>query len=214
MKPRRIKGAIFILLPIAALLMFSSCYYDYGLDETNLDVVSTFYDQGYNFSQVNTYFMPDSVVHASSDPGTYDSQILSKLQEELNALGWTRLYPGGTDTADVVVLVGATTQLQTITYYNDWWSYWGWYGGWGYYPTYGYGSGWGWYYPSYTTTYTYQTGTILITLTDPTTGDPATQQLPVQWLCLVNGLLDGSSISTRINTTLTQAFNQSPYLNQ
>lgn len=214
MKSKRFKRAASLLLPIASLFIFYSCYYDYDLESGNLDVVSTFYDNGYDFSQVHSYFMPDSVVHASSDPGTYDSQILSKMQDKLNALGWTRLYPGGTDTADVVVLIGATTQLQTVTYYNDWWSYWGWYGGWGYYPYYGYGGGWGWYYPSYTTTYTYQTGTILVTLTDPTTGNTTTQQLPVQWFCIINGLLDGSNVSARINTTIDQAFSQSPYLNQ
>ena len=209
---RRIIGAMFILLPFVSVV-FYSCYYDYGLDTNNLDVVGTFYDKTYDFSQVNTYFMPDSIVHSSDLSGQYDAQVLAKVVDELNALGWTRLFPGGNDTADITMLIGATSSTQTVAYYNDWWSYWGWYGGWGYYPSYGYGSGWGYYYPSYTTSYyTYTTGSLILTLTDPRTGNTGTQELPVQWLCVINGLLDGSNISGRINTGIDQAFTQSPYL--
>jgi hypothetical protein len=213
MKRRSIIGAIFILLPVVSTV-FYSCYYDYGLDTTNLDVVSTFYDNGYSFSNVNSYFLADSVVHDSQISNNYDDQILTKVESELNALGWTRLYPGGNDTADVTVLISALSTTTTVAYYNDWYSYWGWYGGWGYYPSYGYGAGWSWYYPYYPTYsyYSYTTGTIIITLTDPRTGNTAEQKLPVQWLCVINGLLDGVNVSSRINTTIDQAFTQSPYL--
>ena len=213
MKKRKITGAVFMLLPIASLFIFYSCYYDYGLDTTNLDVVGTFYDRNYNFSNVNTYFLADSIVHGSGIGSSHDNEVLSKVNDELTGLGWTRRFPGGSDTADVTVLIGATSSTTTVAYYNDWWSYWGWYGGWSYYPSYGYGSGWGWGYPYYTTSYyTYTTGTIIITLTDPRTGVTGTQTLPVQWLVTINGLLDGSGVSGRINTALDQAFSQSPYL--
>ncbi|ULQ54081.1 DUF4136 domain-containing protein [Flavihumibacter fluvii] len=181
------------------------------------DVVYTNEKKGYDFSTVNTYFLPDTVVF--SDPGgsggdhKYDATILASLKSNLDALGWTQLSESGPESADVVVLPSGSTQQYASCAAYCWYCYWGWYPGWGYYPP-AWGPGYGWGYPSSVVCASYNTGTISVAITDP--NKATTDTLPVVWIGVLNGLLEGSEteIMSRIDKNIDQMFLQSPYLKQ
>lgn len=224
------KKQLYILLIICIAGIFGSCYYDYGLETANSDVVATFYDKNYDFGTVSTYYLKDSVVYIASDGTTYnhqyDQNIYSAVKTNLDALGWQLDTISG-DTADVVVLLGAASSTTTVYGDYDWYDYWGWYPYWGWYgansaPKDGpYWYDYGWYYPwyggGYDYSYTYTSGTILVIITDPSTKNVTTETLPVSWIAACNGLVGESSSGnpvTRINTDIKQAFSQSPYLSE
>src|SRR5262245_16207676 len=129
-------------------LLFFSCSPSSPDYISDYDVVYTNYEKTYDFSTVQTYFMPDSVVHKMSG-GTsadhrYDDAILSQLETSLNELGWQRLSAGsGATKADVIVLPTVSRQIYGSCAAYCWYCDWGWYPGWGYYPP-AWGPGWGW----------------------------------------------------------------------
>ncbi|MDI3320519.1 DUF4136 domain-containing protein [Pinibacter soli] len=205
--------AIAAVLILASSLTLWSCYPSAPDYIEDYDLVYTQPDNSYDFSKVTTYMLPDSVEHIVN-PGdkpdhTYDKTILAELKKQLDALGWTRV----TSTAgDVVVLPSVTHQKQGVCQAYCWWCYWGWWPGWGYYPP-AWGGGWGWWYPSDVVCATYNTGTLVVNMTNPK--QPKPNQLPVVWLGVLNGLLEGgtANINSRIQTNIAQMFKQSPYLN-
>jgi hypothetical protein len=201
-----------ILAALGGLLLWG-CY-PQGPDYIEeLDVVITNYNPDYNFSSVGTYAMPDRIVKITGNvsegespeyiPDVTANSILGRIEDNLNALGWTRV-DDVTDTANIDVLVlPAAWETTTIYYYYDYW-YW-WYGG--YYPYWGYG-----YYPpvSYSS---YTTGTLLWAVIDPKdiggTGNPIRE-----WTAAVNGILTYSFSASRVNAAIDKAFDQSPYLSE
>jgi hypothetical protein len=182
---------------------------------SDYDVVYTNYDKNFDFSAVHTYLLPDSVVYADSG-GTapdhkFDQEILTTIESNLNALGWTRLSNDGGVKADVVVLATASQVTYGSCAVYCWYCYWGWYPGWGYYPP-AWGPGWGWGYPADMICTSYNAGTLTVSITEP--NQPKNETLPVAWVGILNGLLEGSdaNISSRITTSINQMFIQSPYL--
>jgi len=203
-----------LLIPTICLIL-SSCKPGEPDYISDYDIVYTNYKKDFNFNSVTTYFLPDSVVHAIGSGGTadhtHDAQILSALKSNLDALGWTRLSASGGTAADVVVLPIAHGETYASCAAYCWYCYWGWYPGWGYYPPV-WGPGWGWGYPTDVVCSTYSTGTVTVAITTPKAAGNNT--LPVAWLGVLNGLLEGSdaSIDERIVTNINQMFIQSPYL--
>ena len=127
-----------------------SCYPGDVTTFEELDLVVTFHDDTVTFTNFQTYFVPDSVVHLDlSDPTNddlldraNDALILTSVRSNLEALGYVQAADENT-TPDVVVLVAATAQQNIDVYVSyPWYDYWGWYGGWGCC-----GTGWGYYYP-------------------------------------------------------------------
>ena len=194
-----------------------SCYPGGAEFVDELDVVATQLDTDHSF-RVGTYKMPDSVVHINdtldpdNDPtdGRFDNQMLVRVALNLDTLGYTRLADTSTQIPDIFVTVSTleTTNVGVACLPPYWWGGWGWWGGW---P--GYGPGWGPGYPGgCAPAYAYSTGTIIIQMYYP---EGATnQRIPIVWNAAVNGLLQGSEsgLSSRINRTIDQAFEQSPYL--
>ena len=138
--------SVILVLGLSAGLV--SCYPDQTTSVNDLDIVITNYDSTYNFGSANTYIMPDTIVDIlGSGTGTgtgnhtYDNLILTTVSNNLNALGWERVYDTINQKPDVAVMVNALSSTYTYTYY-DWYDYWGWYGYWP--PYYGGGS---YYYP-------------------------------------------------------------------
>lgn len=191
----------------------TGCYPD-GADYVDeLDLVMTTYDKSYSFPASNTYAIPDKIPKINGnvltgkpieyvDAGT-TKIILDAIKANMTSMGYTQVASN----ADVTVMVAGLEVTTTTIYCNDWWGYWGW---WGYYPTYpGYG---GCYYPS---AYTYSSGTIMISMIDDKSED-GLPETPVKgvWGSAINGLMTGTAASTttRIITSINQAFNQSPYL--
>jgi hypothetical protein len=200
------------IIPALAGLLLSGCYPD-SPDYTEVyDLVVTNHDDAFNFNNVHTFAIPDSVVEITGDeindpdgdgkpefvdPST-GNVIIKALRENLVAYGWTETSK---DSADVLILPSAMKST-TIVYYYDYWYYDWWYGG--YY---------GWYYPGYypSYSYSYTTGTLFTQMIYPD-GVTPDHNMPVIWTCIVNGLLTGSNTNSRINSTIDQAFEQSPYL--
>lgn len=202
-------GILIVLLFIMGCMPQGPEYID------DYDLVVTNYSKDINFGAKATYDMPDSVIKLFtgdySDPDgdgepefvnpAIAAQITNAIETNMTARGYTRVPKG--QNPDLTILISAM-QTTDIYYYYDYW-YWDWY-----YPGY-----WGgWYYPGYyPTVTTVKSGTILMQMmsNSDTTAEGKTA---VAWTGLVNGLMDGSTgnLSYRINTTINQAFAQSPYI--
>jgi hypothetical protein len=197
---------IFSLFGILSGLLLWGCY-PHGPEYTqDLDIVVTHHNPDYNFVAKATYAMPDKIVKITGNlqegdapefiPDVNASQILARIESNMTSLGWSKV---AVDASPDLILLPAAWETTTIYYYYDYW-YW-WYGG--YYPYYPY------YPPVYVSSYT--TGTLLMTLQDPTqlggNGNPINQ-----WTGFLNGVLNGSYNATRINGLIDQAFTQSQYL--
>ena len=200
-------------VPLLGLFLLAGCYPHSAeyVDEYNL--VYTNYSTKFDFKAHQTYALPDSVMKITGSVWNggqiqYVDQlagdaILNRIRQNMDSRGWTEDVEA--NSPDVILLPSAITTT-TIDYYYG--GYWGWY-----YP--GYSPGGGWYYPGYypATLTSYTSGTLMIQMTDPNEIS-STHDRPVEWLALVNGLLEGSSstLLNSINTTVDQAFTQSPYL--
>lgn len=198
----------------------AACYPGEIDSAAQTDLVVTFHKQDADFQANLTYAMPDSIVDVSVAAGAdsslnhaHDAEILAKIAQEMTDMGYTRVLDT-TVQADVVVLVSAITVENNVYYTYPWYPYWGWWGGW--YP-YSAGVGSNYYYPwapVYSTEFT--SGSIFITMIDPDLPPPDTTQgvgIAI-WGAVVNGMLEGTDpeILARISNSLSQAFDQSPYL--
>ena len=206
-------------LIIAAALVLCSCGLDSGFNSiADFDVVVTIYDDEADFGAIQTYAMPDSVARLGEDEGdfdrTYDRLILDELAANLEAAGYVREEDPEANGADVVVLAGVTSADWHVWISYPWYDYWGWYSGWGYWGDY---SGYSYYYPPCPGcggSYTYTTGSLLVTMEDRNAADEDEETIPIIWAAGMNGLLEGSTagIGSRITDGIEQAFVQSPYL--
>lgn len=202
---------LFGALALATGVLLSGCYPKGPEYIEEYDLVYTDYSPDYDFKARHTYALPDSVVQLTGNliegerpdmlSPVYANEILGKIKDNMNKNGWTEVEIG--QDPDVLVLP-STVSTTTVNVWYDY--YWGWY-----YPYYGYG----WYYPGYypPTVSSYTTGSVLIQMVDP--GDiSGTEKMGVEWLCIVNGLMEGSTsgLITRIDKSIDQAFTQSPYL--
>lgn len=184
------------------ILLMVSCYPAGPEYYEDLDLVFTNYTEGYDFAAQGTFSLPDKVVKITGNVADgeepefikepYNTQILSRIESNMEALGWTKVE--NPDDADLKMLPAVWTNT-TIVY---WYDYWCWY--------YYYYCGWGWYYPV-TTSYT--SGTLVMTLIDD--GQEYADPTSV-WTGAINGLMSGSYDVSRLNKGIDQAFTQSPYL--
>lgn len=178
--------------------LFNSCYPGETLTAADSDVVATFFNPNADFSTKMTYAIPDSIDRIDkdgnpvSDPGQFDAQIISRIKQNLNGLGFTEQQNPANADVLVVAFINKTTWASGGCY------------SWGYSWWYPYG---GYCYP---VVYTYSTGTLLIVMADRQS-QGSTDAL---WVAGINGLLEDASsgIETRLATNINQAFNQSPYL--
>jgi len=182
--------------------MMAGCYPQGPEYYEDLDLVYTNYEETFDFASKGTYSMPDKIVKVTDDlkdgedpefvKEPYNTQILTKIEANMTALGWTRVE----DPAAADVVLFPAVLINTTIYY--WYDYWCWYN-----PYY---CGWGWGYPSVSTT---TSGTLVMTLV----ADGSDYIEPTRvWTALANGLLSGSLNMNRVNKGIDQAFKQSPYL--
>jgi len=196
---------------LAGAVILAGCYPGEISSVDELDLVVTLRDKDTDFSALTTYWMPDTVIHIceiqveeqeASCPNEldrrFDAQILSEVRENLQDMGFTEVADSSQADVFVVVAANATDNYGGYTYYP-------WY--WGGYP------GWGWYYPPTTVVYEFTTGALLINMFDPNKADVANKRFGAVWVAAINGVLgEGGNPQSRINTTINQAFRQSPYL--
>jgi hypothetical protein len=208
---RRLLYCVLALMAVAIMIL-AGCYPGEVESVAELDLVTTLYDKNADFAALTTYFMPDTIIHVCDNPEAdrtcpselkrlYDAQILSRIRQNLENMGFTP----ATDPQLANVLVAVAASASDYVGYT----YYGWWGGYPGYP------GWGWYYPYYPVPYEFTTGTIYIGMIDPDNADNVNQQLGAVWLAAINGLLgEGGNPQTRITTTIDQAFEQSSYLGE
>ncbi len=206
--PRAAIAAATLVLP----LVVAACYPDQLSDVEDLDTVTTVFDTGADFSVKRTYALVDSVVPIGFDttgdndevPASLSRAVVSEIRTNLNALGWQEITDPRVTEPDVVVAAGVAVN-QYI--YADWYSYWGY---WPYWPPVW--AGWGWYYPV-PIVYSYDVGTLLVTMVDARRASPTDRLIPIAWIAAVRGVGNGAaSNQARAVAGVDQAFEQSPYL--
>ncbi len=219
----------FITLSAFAVLFvsvfFTSCYPGDDVSYADLDLVSTAYDQEFDYGQLKTYYLYDSVVHikdtldedANVDLSRdFDKQILGLVKDNMNAYGYTFEADPENNQPDVAITVSAMATKNTYVYSYYPYYYWDWGWGW-YYKNTDYYGGWGWYYPPYwggTYVSSYTVGTLIMNMHDVRNATAETDSVPTIWTGDINGLLGAGAASTqqRLDYNINQAFTQSPYL--
>jgi len=201
-----------VVIGAAASIAAASCYPNQ--DVTNVSdfaSVTTLVDSQAPFFAARTFALPDTVIHVSIDGAPTvtghdgDAQILARIRAGFIAFGWREITDVRARGADVVILTSVLEREQTGVAYA------GWGGSWGYWPGWPAGyTGYGWGYPG-TVEFTYEAGTLLITMLDLVHGDASTRRVPLLWAAGVNGVLTSSSLDGALDG-ITQAFVQSPYL--
>lgn len=203
MKKLLLLGSLTVVL-LGACVQYDPVYTD------DLDLVVTNYDKEFSFSTKTTFSIPDSVVliDGSEFDGSpefakpaYADTLLGRIRKNMVDRGWTEVAEN--NNPDVIILPSAFTTTVVDIYYS--YGYWNWY-----YP--GYGGGWYYPYWGFPVASTYKTGTMLVQMIDPSQVNTS-DNIPVVWVSIINGLLEGksSSYNRRITTTIDQAFTQSPY---
>ncbi len=194
------------LLLIGAQFALWGCYLEGPEYTEELDLVLSNYDNEYDFAAKGTYSIPDKIVKVTGDATAppeyikdlYGVPILAEINAQMNALGWTKVDVNSNP--DIQLMPAAWTTTTIVG------GYWGGYYCW-WYPYY---CGGGWYYP-YTPVSSYSTGTLLMTMVDPSK-ESTDGSVRVVWTSAMNGLLSGTYEIDRVKSGIDQAFKQSPYL--
>lgn len=209
--PRRFdrrNPGILAAMAVVLVLGLAACYPGGPENLGDLGVVVTFQNPDGNFANMMTYAMEDTVAELkipdddSSEPidPTFNPWILDEIQKQMEGAGFTREMDPETNKPDVWISVGAVESETWVYWYN--WGYWG-------YP------GWGWYYPPYVGSASFQQGTLIWQMhdlrgvDDPTDPDAV---VPLNWIAAVNGALENSPNESKIRSAIAQGFTQSPYI--
>ncbi len=173
-------------------LVLAGCYPKEEGSAGEFDIVITAFDSTYDFSNISTYFMADTVI-AITDPDNpennftyghgYDSVILSEMATQLNSLGYQRVFDTTVSKPDIAVLVNVNATTGNVYKY---------------YP---------WLEP-----YRFTIGTVVATMKDLKPPLMTGDTLNIIWLGAINGVTAGNDIETRIQKGIDQLFIQSPYL--
>lgn len=197
---RSLGTTLSVMLLFAALaFVLYSCFPGDTITAADTDIVATFFDKDANFATKVKYAMPNSIIRLDdngdpiNDPGVNDQLAINRIKSNLDNAGFEQLTnPDSVNVPDVLVIVFANQSTWVSGgCYSSWYSW--------YYPYYG------WCYPVY---YTYDTGSLLIVMLDPTESKNAL------WVAALNGILEDTNagIADRVNKGIDQAFTQSPYL--
>jgi hypothetical protein len=178
-----------------------------------LGVVVTLVDSGPALRSARTFALPDTVmlVPRSGTPIslTAAQQIAAAVRAHFIALGWTDIAQTTRQSRpDVVVLIAASTQIRSTLIYSDWFVAWGFLPYW----SLGVDPSWVWASSASEFPFTYQAGTLIITMLDVRAQDSAAKRIPVLWSAGLDGVVSDPSSATLALTGIAQAFAQSPYL--
>ncbi len=207
----RRKAGILVALVAALILGLAACYPGGPESLDELGIVMTLKNPNGNFSGMMTYAMEDTVailVKPGDDSSIpidpqYNPIILDELQVQMANAGFTREMDPAANKPDVWLSVGAVESEVWLYWYS-----WGYYGG---YP------GWGWYYPPYVGTASFQQGTVVWQLHDlreiDDPDDPEANP-SLNWVASINGALEytNSTTASGIRSGIQQGFEQSPYI--
>ena len=201
-----------LAIPILAI----GCYPSPSLSTSDLDVIITQFDKNHDFTADQTFSIADTVFVIETESSIeltdqFDQLILDLVKSNLESRGYTYVSPEDVDAGtnvDFFMIAAKNGRRTTGTVVGGC----GGYPGYPWYPGGGWwGPGWGWC-PPYVGTYTFEQGSILISMAHPdfSTGD----DISGPWFAATNGLLQGSSSATeaRITNNINRMFEQSPYI--
>jgi hypothetical protein len=199
-----VRASLLSTLIVGSIFLLQACF-PFGPEEIeDFDIVGTFYDENVSFSNFTSYAMPDTVAKVSSsgvnnEKGQYDDLILSQIEANMGAVGFTRVQ--NPEQADMLLTVAIASEGYSIENSYDYGDYYG--------DRYDYGSG-GYYYSG--ADYQIETGTVLMNLANHKDGDNTRES--ALWLGIINGVTEQSFTNTsrRLIELINQAFVQSPYL--
>ena len=209
------------IIPIlfAGALLATACEKLPDTDQLDDDyLVYTNYDDATDFKQFTTFYVPDSVliIDNSSNKPKYlyatpaSDMIIANYVKGMESAGYVRTTDKAL--ADLGLQISYVEDTYRFRYFNDypWWYGYPWYWSCGYWGNWG-----GWYWP-YNITYSYTTGSVLGELVDLTESPDTSKTLRVVWTSYITGLLNGNgSLNTAdVQSSISQAFAQSPYLKQ
>lgn len=211
MNVKQLRYLAFALVAVA----FCSCQKDPSTSDLHEDyLVYTAHDSGTDFSAIDTYFLPDSIlIIGNNDRTEYWKDddaltIIDAVATQMDNAGYTR-----TDDKTLAAVGLQLSYVRQETYfvgYNN--PYWWWY-----YPYYwapGYWGNWnGWHYP-YSVYYGYTAGSLLMEMVNLEAEEENNRKLPIVWDTFIGGLLTNDSELNLQRTIdgVDQAFVQSPYL--
>jgi hypothetical protein len=183
------------------------------LTEQSIGAVVTVVDSGAALRSARTFTLPDTVIRLSQMGTAIGPALARELVAEIRmhfiTLGWTEVRLDEPSLRpDVLVLVAASTRVETGFLYSDWFS------AWGYLPYWGASvdPSWAWGFPGGAVPYSYQAGTLLVTMIDVRAPRSETKTIPMLWAAGLDGLVGDASTMARIHAGIDQAFEQSPYL--
>ncbi|HTI65130.1 MAG TPA: DUF4136 domain-containing protein [Gemmatimonadaceae bacterium] len=185
--------------------------------------VTTFHDSSFNFTTLNTFAMPDTVVHLAPLTGTplevtrqFDQVALDQVRQNLLARGYVEDTIPGT-MATFVVLVGATATTNYNAFVGyPWFNLWGFWPGWNEFTQGNFDTSWTIVYPWFGVvgTTAYDRGTLIVDLIPTLQVNPLDKSIKSAWAGVATAaVLDQNSItSSTVQAAIDQMFALSPYL--
>jgi hypothetical protein len=182
----------------------------------DFDVIATLYNDQYNFQKNKYYAMPDDIwsIEGSGTSPELESLVLSQIETNMQAYGYTRVDTNSSNAPDVIITVAVTTGERNLYGNYSFYDYWGtWFSAYGYTD---YDNSWNYNYPNYGSTdyYGLQFGTVLIHMADHENANPGNKSVPAEWIGIMNGLAEGSysQKASRLISGINQIFSQSAYI--
>lgn len=211
------------MLPLLIMVIaFTACQKSPDTMQLSNDLmVYTHYDNTCDYTQYNTFYVPDSLLmldNRSEEPIYYTKEdpraanILKAFEDEMKARGYVEV----TDRANADLGMQVSYIKNTNTYIGYNYPYW-WYDFYYYWP-FDYWNpfyiDWYPYYP-YPVTYTYTVNTLTAEIIDLKNADEFNKQLPFVWTSYITGMETSNQINiSRALAGIYQAFEQSPYINK
>ena len=207
-RTRHERLTVSVLLAFAAFA--SACNTD-ALGPGTVAWVTTLVDSATpSLATARTFDVPDTVVELDGIFGidhANDPVIAAQVRSHFVSLGWREKSDTVGGNPDVVVVIGVTTRVEEGVAYG------GWYGNWGTLPYWGGADpAWVWGAPVGAIPYTYEVGTMVMTMVDLRAPRRQTKEVPLLLVAAMNGILNGTAVMPRVLNGIDQAFDQSPYL--
>jgi hypothetical protein len=206
---------------LAVIAAIAACSDDEITSPPVVGAVAVFKDSTFNFGNLRTFSMPDTIIHIApltgvplDVPRTDDQAILNQVRDDFIARGFTLETNPQTVAPSFVVLVSSTATTNYNAYVNYVW-----------FPDWGFYAGWNWYAPGFDNTWTivypwfpivgvtaYDRGSLFVQLIPTTTINPLAKSFTSAWVGASTALLNGAVTPAVATAAVDSMFALSPYL--
>lgn len=225
MEMERRRRALPIIALAAGLAVIGAIAACSDSDEVTAPVVVgtvvTFKDSTFNFGNLRTFSMPDTIIHVApltgvplDVPRTDDQAILNEVRNNFIARGYTLDTTPATVAPSFIVLVSSTATTNFNAFVNYVW-----------FPDWGFYSGWNWYAPGFDNTWTivypwfpvvgvtaFDRGSLFVELIPTATINPLAKSFTSTWVGASTALLNGAVTPAVAAAAVDSMFALSPYL--